>query len=125
MKRYLLLVFIYTVHLSMSAQTEPQFTQYMYNQYLFNPAYAGCKDCLEGSFIYRTQYVNLSDQATQTEGFNFNAPIVKASSGIGITLINDQIGWQRSTYLALNYDYRKTFAWGRLGIGIGAGFVQT
>ena len=125
MLRYFYVVSFLVLSLALFAQTEPQFTQYMYNQYLFNPAYAGCKDCLEGSLLYRNQYLNLTDRPIQTEGFNFNAPIAKASSGIGITLINDQIGWQRSTYLALNYDYRKTFAWGRLGVGIGAGFVQT
>ncbi len=125
MFRYFYAVTFLAFSLVTFAQTEPQFTQYMYNQYLFNPAYAGCQDCLEGSLLYRNQYLNLSDRPIQTEGFNFNAPIVRASSGIGVTLINDQIGWQRSTYLALNYDYRKTFAWGRLGIGIGAGFVQT
>ena len=44
---------------------------------------------------------------------------------IGITAINDLVGFQRSTYVALNYDYRKKFKWGKMGIGIGAGIIQT
>lgn len=125
MRRYLCIAVLCSLFAVAGAQTEPQFTQYMYNQYLFNPAYAGCLDCIEGSLLYRNQYVNLTTRPIQTEGFNFNSPIVKASSGIGVTLINDQIGWQRSTYLSLNYDYRKTFGWGKVGVGVGLGFVQT
>jgi type IX secretion system PorP/SprF family membrane protein len=107
------------------AQTEPQFTQYMYNQYLYNTAYAGSKDGVEASLLFRDQYVNLANQAMATEGFNVSLPVEKASSGIGITAINDMLGYQRSTYASLNYDYRKNFTWGKMGIGIGAGIIQT
>jgi type IX secretion system PorP/SprF family membrane protein len=107
------------------AQTEPQFTQYMFNKYLFNPAYAGSADGVDMSALYRNQYVGLTTRAISTEGFNVNTPVASASSGIGITAINDNIGYQRSTYVALNYDYRKNFSWGKMGVGLGAGIVQT
>jgi type IX secretion system PorP/SprF family membrane protein len=113
------------VVVGVSAQSEPQFTQYMYNKYLFNPAYAGSQDGLEFSLLHRSQYVNLADRFIATEGFNFNMPLSMVSSGIGITAINDLIGYQRSTYVSLNYDYRKAFNWGQMGVGIGAGLIQT
>ena len=119
-----LFVFIgaYTIACS---QTEPQFTQYMYNRYLFNPAYAGSYDGIDASFLYRAQYVNLSDRAISTEGFNVNLPIAKISSGVGVTVINDMVGFQRSTYVSLDYNYRKNFKWGKMGIGLAAGIIQT
>ena len=120
-----LLGFMYILAITASAQTEPQFTQYMYNKYLFNPAYAGSADGVDLSALYRNQYVGLTTRPVSTEGFNANMPIAAASSGIGITAINDNIGYQRSTYVALNYDYRKNFKWGKMGIGIGAGIIQT
>src|SRR5208282_4452517 len=86
------------------AQSEPQFTQYMYNKYLFNPAYAGSRDDAEFSALYRTQYVELTDRPISTEGFNFNLPVNAVSSGIGLTAINDMIGYQRATYVAVDYD---------------------
>ena len=107
------------------AQSEPQFTQYMYNKYLFNPAYAGSADGIDMSALYRNQYVGLTTRPISTEGFNVNMPVAAASSGIGITAINDNIGFQRSTYVAINYDYRKNFNWGKMGIGIGAGIIQS
>jgi len=125
MRRYLFAIaFLGFLHHGV-AQTEPQFTQYMYNRYLFNTAYAGSKDGIEGSLLFRDQYVNFANPIIATEGFNVNLPIEKASSGIGVTAINDDIGYQRSTYVSLNYDYRKNFSWGKMGVGIGAGIIET
>ena len=125
MRKGLLVLLCYIAVLRAWAQSEPQFTQYMYNKYLFNPAYAGSADGVDMSLLYRNQYVGLTTRPIATEGFNVNTPIVVASSGIGITAINDMIGYQRSTYVALNYDYRKNFTWGKMGIGIGAGIIQS
>ena len=125
MQKCLPAIVLYLFFKCASAQTEPQFTQYMYNKYLFNPAYAGSADGVDISALYRTQYVALTTKPIATEGFNVNMPLASASSGIGITAINDNIGLQRSTYVALNYDYRKNFSWGKMGIGIGAGIVQS
>lgn len=125
MRKGLFVSLLYILVKTASAQTEPQFTQYMYNKYLFNPAYAGSADGVDLSALYRNQYVGLTTRPIATEGFNVNMPIAAASSGIGITAINDNIGLQRSTYVSLDYDYRKKFKWGKMGIGIGAGIIQT
>lgn len=107
------------------AQSEPQFTQYMFNRYLVNPAYAGHYDGLEVAAIHRSQYVAIANRFIATQGLNLNVAVDAISSGIGVTAINDIIGFQRSTYVALNYDYRKKFKWGKMGIGVGLGFIQT
>jgi type IX secretion system PorP/SprF family membrane protein len=107
------------------AQSEPQFTQHMYNRYLFNPAYAGSNDAIEFSLLHRSQYVGLSGTYIATQAFNFNAPITVASSGIGLNITNDLIGFQRSTGIVLNYNYRKKFNWGNMAVGIGGGIIQT
>jgi type IX secretion system PorP/SprF family membrane protein len=106
-------------------QSEPQFTQYMYDKSLYNPAYAGSADVLEISAIYRSQYVGLANKGISSEALNVNLPVYRISSGLGITAVNDLIGVQRSTYVNLNYAYRRGFKWGSVGIGIGAGVIQT
>lgn len=124
--RHCLLFFsCYLLYVGVAAQSEPQFTQFMYHRYLFNPAYAGHDDALEVSAIHRSQYVSLANRFIATQGLNINLPIDVISSGIGVTAINDFIGLQRSTYVALNYDYRKRFKWGKMGVGVGVGFIQT
>lgn len=121
----LLLFFSLHIYTCCTAQTEPQFTQYMFNRYLINPAYAGSEDALEIAALHRSQYVGLAEKAIASQGLTVNLPIYAASSGIGIVGINDLIGFQRSTYVALNYNYRKKFKWGKMGIGVGLGIVQT
>lgn len=107
------------------AQSEPQYTQYMFNRYLFNPAYAGSNDALEFALLHRSQYVGLSSTFIATQAFNFSAPIAVANSGIGLNVVNDLIGYQRSTGININYNYRKKFSWGNLAVGVGAGIIQT
>lgn len=123
-RRLGLLFLVSIIYVAVQAQSEPQFTQYMYNRYLFNPAYAGSEESVEFALLHRSQYVGLTSKAVATQGFNFNMPIYAISSGVGITAVNDLIGYQRATYVALNYDYRKKFKWGNMGIGLGAGIVQ-
>ena len=125
MRQLLFLLLSTVVITSVSAQSEPQFTQHMFHRYLFNPAYAGSVDALEVSALHRSQYVDLSNRFIASQGFNINIPVYLISSGVGVTVMNDFIGYQRSTYVALNYDYRKNFKWGKMGIGIGAGLIQT
>jgi type IX secretion system PorP/SprF family membrane protein len=107
------------------AQLEPQFSQYMYNKQLFNPAYAGSADAIEANALYRTQYVGVATRATQTEYLGFNMPLYKISSGIGIDVTNDNIGYLRTTTVDIDYDYRKKFSFGSLAIGVNVGFTQT
>ncbi|MES2619303.1 MAG: type IX secretion system membrane protein PorP/SprF [Bacteroidota bacterium] len=125
MIRFFCFLFLFIFVGNARAQPEPQFTQYMYNKYLSNPAYAGSEDVLEVALLHRSQYLELSNRFISSQGFNFNIPVYAISSGVGLTAINDLIGFQRATYVSVNYDYRKKFRWGKLGIGIGVGFVQT
>lgn len=124
MKKILTLFFlpIYTV---LYSQTEPQFTQYMYNRFLVNPAYSGSNDAVEFHLLHRSQYVSLAGKAIASQAFNFNIPVYVASSGVGLTVVNDLIGFQRSTYVNAQYNYRKKFKWGNMAVGISGGIVQT
>ena len=108
-----------------SAQIEPQYSQYMYNRQLFNPAYAGSEDAIEFNALYRTQYVGIATKATQTEYLGFNMPINAISSGIGLSATNDNIGYLRTTTVNVDYTYRKKFSFGALGIGVNVGFSQS
>ena len=38
------------------SQQDPQYTQYMYNQAVINPAYAGTKDAISFVKLYRNQH---------------------------------------------------------------------
>jgi type IX secretion system PorP/SprF family membrane protein len=108
----------------LKAQSEPQFSHYMYNRYLTNAAYSGSSDAAEFFLVHRSQYLGISNRMVASQAFNFNMPIYKISSGVGLTVINDFAGYQRSTYVSANYVYRKKFGFGNLGIGAGVGLIQ-
>ena len=107
------------------AQNEPQFTQYMFNRLLLNPAYAGSNKGLELTGVARIQYVGLANTVSTTQGLSVSSSVAALHGGVGLTLVNDMIGLQRSTGLQLSYAYQKRFSQFSLGVAAGVGFINT
>lgn len=80
-----------------NAQQQVQFTQYMYNTMMVNPAYAGTGGKLEALFIHRSQWVGLSG-APQTQNFGVNGTVGKIV-GLGLNVVNDRIGPSNQTFI--------------------------
>lgn len=73
------------------AQQDPQFTQYMYNMSVINPAYATADEgILNLGGHYRTQWVGL-EGAPKTGSFFAHTPISNKIE-VGISFTNDDIG---------------------------------
>lgn len=92
---------VQTVH----AQQEVQYSQYMFNMLAVNPAYAGSRDVLSMTGLYRQQWVGIEGSPT-TQSFTIDMPIKKEKVGIGFQAYNDQIGIFKNTGVALSYAYR-------------------
>mgnify|MGYP006388655073 FL=1 len=86
-----------------SAQQEPQYTQYMYNLNVINPAYAGFKENLSFGLLYRKQWVDIEDSPT-TMTFSGSSPVGK-NVGIGLNVISDKIGPSESTIVNADFSY--------------------
>jgi type IX secretion system PorP/SprF family membrane protein len=76
--------------IDVKAQQDPQYTQYMYNMNVINPAYAGTKEHLTFGLLYRKQWVNIEDAPTSFT-FYGEGPTGK-NIGIGLSIIADKIG---------------------------------
>ncbi|GAL71582.1 hypothetical protein JCM19302_3072 [Jejuia pallidilutea] len=50
-------MFTALLSLETQAQQDPQYTQYMYNTMSVNAAYAGQRDVLSATALYRTQWL--------------------------------------------------------------------
>jgi len=73
------------------AQQDPQFTQYMYNMSIINPAYAtGELDVLNLGGLYRSQWVGM-EGAPRTASFFAHKPLTERIE-VGISFTNDNIG---------------------------------
>jgi len=74
-----------------TAQQDPQFTHYMYNMSVINPAYAtATEDILNIGGLYRTQWVGM-EGAPRTASFFAHTPINEKIE-LGISFTNDNIG---------------------------------
>lgn len=86
-----------------NAQQDPQYTQYMYNMNVLNPAYAGSKESLSIGMLYRDQWSGI-DGAPQTFTFAAHSPVGNGL-GLGISGIQDQIGPVEETNVYADISY--------------------
>lgn len=124
MKRYLALMILTFVSLfSLEAQQDAQYTQYMYNTMIYNPAYAGSRGVFSIESLYRTQWVGL-DGAPDTGTFSFNTPVGQGERvGLGLSIINDRIGPSQETYFDASFSYTLPISdVGKLAFGVKGGF---
>ena len=87
------------------AQQDALFSQYMFNTLAINPAYAGSRDVLSATAMYRDQWGGL-DGAPKTGSFTMDMPFSKERVGLGIQLFNDRIGVENRTGGYLSFAYR-------------------
>jgi len=106
------------------AQQDPQFTQYMYNMSVINPAYAtATEDMLNIGGLYRTQWVGL-EGAPKTGSFFAHTPINEKIE-LGISFTNDNIGdviQENNIYADFAYVLPVGLE-SKLSLGIKAGFT--
>lgn len=84
-------------------QQDPQYTQYMYNTLTVNSAYAGSAGHLTITGLYRTQWVGF-DGAPTTQSLSIDSPVGK-NVGLGLSIVNDEIGPSQEQYIDGNFSY--------------------
>lgn len=102
--RNIILVFVTLLSIKLSAQQDPQYTQYMYNTMSVNPAYAGQRQVLSITGLYRTQWVGI-DGAPKTQTLGVHAPLRNDNLGLGLSVVNDALGPANETYIDANFSY--------------------
>lgn len=105
------------------AQQDPQFTQYMFNPLVLNPAYAGSREVINTVLLYRNQWVGL-DGAPTTITASINSPLKNKKIGVGLHVLSDKIGPSTTTQYVGSFAYRIRFAKGKLSFGLRAGLYD-
>jgi type IX secretion system PorP/SprF family membrane protein len=106
------------------AQQNPMYTQYMFNGLIINPAYAGSREVINLTALYRNQWYNI-DGAPKTSTFSADAPIAKEKIGVGLGIMQDRIGVSRNLDISGYFAYRIKFDKGRtLAMGLSATLTQ-
>jgi type IX secretion system PorP/SprF family membrane protein len=102
------------------AQFDYMFTQYMFNETFINPAYAGSKDAMSATLLHRQQWVNFPGRPITTS-FSLHGPLMQNKMGLGLSVMNEQIGVLNQNLAYVSYAYRlktgekSTLAFGLMG----------
>ncbi|WP_339894878.1 type IX secretion system membrane protein PorP/SprF [uncultured Algibacter sp.] len=103
-KGLILVVFTALLSFETQAQQDPQYTQYMYNTMSVNPGYAGQRNVLSATALYRTQWVGI-DGAPKTITFGIHSPLKNERIGLGLNIVSDQLGPAEETSIDANVSY--------------------
>ncbi len=117
-----IIVLILLCTYSSYAQQDPQYTQYMYNTQVVNPAYAGNREMLSIGGLYRTQWVGF-EGAPKTGTFTVNSPIgLLENMGLGLSIVSETIGPSVESNVDVDYSYSiRTSESAKLSFGLKAG----
>lgn len=102
--------------LTLAAQQEHQYTQWMHSKLTINPAYAGANfsPCLTG--IYRNQWIGF-DKSPETQQLSYDMSLSNDRVGIGANLYRNSVGITEYITFDGIYAYRFPVGNGFLGIG--------
>tara|TARA_B100000795_G_C22788384_1_gene435719 strand:- start:367 stop:1266 length:900 start_codon:yes stop_codon:yes gene_type:complete len=118
--KFIVLLFL-IAELNSFAQQNSQYTQYMYNMSVINPAYSGSSGIPVVRVAGRTQWVNILG-APRTASFSIDAPVGR-SVGLGFSVIHDRVGPVRENIVTGDFSYTIfTSDEGRLAFGLKGGF---
>ncbi len=123
-KQSLFLAIFLMVSLLLKAQHDPQFTQTMFTQLLTNPGYAGSEDKICAYALQRVQWTEFGDGAPSVTVFNIDAAI-KNRFGLGLSLENDELGFDKNFKINLSIAYKQPIGNGKLGIGVKWGVANS
>jgi type IX secretion system PorP/SprF family membrane protein len=100
MKMKKLYIFLFGFILTLSckqlfAQTEPMYSQYMFNMLGVNPAYAGKREATSLNFFQRRQWIGLSG-APQTTSVSIDGSMKDQKIGWGVQMYDDRLGVEKA-----------------------------
>ena len=122
-KRLLIIITFIGLAQSALAQQEAMYSQYMFNMLALNPAYAGSRNVVSASLLYRNQWINM-EGAPRTATFTIDAPVSNKNVGLGFQVFSDKIGITSTTGGFASYAYRIRFEKGTLSFGLQGGVGQ-
>ncbi|WP_018476253.1 PorP/SprF family type IX secretion system membrane protein [Pontibacter roseus] len=106
------------------AQQAPQYTQYIFNELIINPAYAGSKEILNINATHRSQWVGMEGAPT-TQTLSLDGSSRSGLVGYGFNAIKDELGAQRQLGVQGNVAVRlQVGEASKLALGFAAGASQ-
>jgi type IX secretion system PorP/SprF family membrane protein len=106
----------------LNAQQEPNFSQFMFYGLNLNPGVAGNENavCITGA--NRSQWTGFGKEdgekiAPRTYFVSAMMPIKILRGGVGAVVMQDALGFEKTTTVKFGYAYQRSVGFGKLGIG--------
>lgn len=123
-KQLRILVFM-ALALPAAAQHSMLTSNYLFNLFAINPAYAGQKGALDATMFYRKQWAGFTG-APETFGAMGHMEIRPKNFGVGLQVVSDKIGLYNNTKLNAAFAYKLRFDKNNsLAFGLSPGFQRT
>lgn len=146
-RRLLLLVFCATIAAQLFAQQAPMFTDFTRAYTVINPSFSGMNQGINVMGINRMQWAGFGidkeeaanatssnttgsrDQssmsvAPETFFLSVDMPVKFLHGGVGLSLMQDKIGFEENTSVTLNYAYHIDLGLSDLGMGLGLNILN-
>jgi len=123
MKKILLITLLLAGTLQTFSQQDPQYSLYMFNPLGVNPGYAGSREVLSAVLVHRSQWVGM-EGAPETQALAINTPLKNKKMGVGLQIVNDNIGPKTMQTFTLAYAYRLKLGAGKLAFGLRGGLIN-
>ena len=124
MKKISILILIITAGLIVNAQQLPQFTQYMVNDYVFNPAIAGIESNYQMKSNIRNQWVGVND-APRTTVLSVYGKHRDSNVGLGGVVFSDRVGPTSRNGMSFSYAYHFNLTQDmKMSLALAGGFTQ-
>lgn len=122
--KHLLLVLLLFFAGNLFSQHNNQYSQYMFNGLVVNPAYAGSNKALNITLLHRNQWVGF-DGAPKTTSLSAHTPLPNKKLNVGVNFISDKYGLTRKNIFSGIFAYRIDFKKSSLSFGIQGGLDMT
>lgn len=123
-KIWLISCMIVAASLKLTGQQLPQFSQYMFNDFVLNPAIAGINDYYQIRTNHRFQWVGMTDPPL-TNSIAFYGPDSRLNMGYGGYIYNDVTGPTSRTGVSGAYAYNINITGNiRLSMGLSVSVLQ-
>ena len=99
------LSFVLFVVISSFGQQEVQYTQFMENKLMLNPAYAGARDATSIMVLNRNQWIGF-EGAPNSQLMSLNAPVFGDRVGLGLSVSHHSIGVTQNWIANMAYSYK-------------------
>lgn len=109
--------------MGLTAQQNWGNTQYTFNLYDVNLAYAGNHGVSSFGLRHRSQWLGV-EGAPVTQQLSWNAPVFKEKIGVGASIQSEQIGLRNQQTAKVSAAYKLTMANGNLSVGFAFGFAR-